>query len=150
MPALRLEYISSSVYLLKKVSPSFYLSRYTFCGCANTLHEACTVRGRRQLLNATKRCGPGERQDRDQPSAGLHGGARGREGVKTKGEGLTTLTPFVLAIAVAVRSSKPWNKMQFFLLLKHSLQCSKTRSSRSIFCKILRRTFDGRARWVGD
>ena len=60
------------------------------------------------------------------------------------------MTPFVLAIAVAVRSSKQWDQMQFFLLFKHSLQCSKSRSSRSMFCKILRRTFDGRARWVGD
>ena len=134
--------------------PSFYLSRYTFRGCASIFRDACTpVRGRRQLLNATKRCGPGERQDRDQPhraSAGLRGRARGRERVKTKGEGLATLTPFVLAIAVAVRSSEQWNQVQYFLLLKHSLQISTSRSSRRLFCLIPRRTFGGRARWVGE
>ena len=68
-------------------------------------------------------------------SASLRTGAWSREG-KDEGEGLTTLTPFVLAIAVAVRSSEQWKQMQFFLLLNHFLQSFESRSSRRMFCKI--------------
>ena len=75
-------------------------------------------RGRRQLLNVTKRCGSSERQDRDQPrrasiSASLRGRlrrgaptARDREG---KGDGST---PFMLAIAVMVSMAMKWHDIR--------------------------------------